>query len=228
MRRPKRILLALLAVARRASSTSGSQRCARFPACERRKAAARATDASAADGALDAARPPPPLRRPRRLGRRRSSSRAWRRRELSDLLTNRFTLPGTDSQRAEQILQDHFGQRSTGSFTLVVESDGARAAALVPRGAGGGRARRRELPTGRLVSRACRSRDAVVAAQIVSELEPADSKGQHRRHARGRRDDPGRDASTSRGRPRSSTTSTPSSPRTSRRASSPRGPDRAR
>ncbi len=44
--------------------------------------------------------------------------------KLSDLLTNRFTLPGTDSQRAERILQDRFGQRSTGSFTLVIESDG--------------------------------------------------------------------------------------------------------
>jgi hypothetical protein len=38
---------------------------------------------------------------------------------LSALLTNRFTLPGTDTERAEQILQNHFGQRSTGSFTLV-------------------------------------------------------------------------------------------------------------
>ena len=46
---------------------------------------------------------------------------------LADLLTNRFTLPGTDSQRAEQVLRDHFGQRSTGSFTLVVQSDGAPA-----------------------------------------------------------------------------------------------------
>ena len=50
---------------------------------------------------------------------------------LADLLTNRFTLPGTDSERAEQILQQHFGQRSTGSFTLVVKSDG-NARVLVP------------------------------------------------------------------------------------------------
>ena len=52
--------------------------------------------------------------------------------KLSDLLTNRFTLPGTDSQRAEQILQDHFGQRSTGSFTLVIESEDGSAVSLVP------------------------------------------------------------------------------------------------
>ena len=48
---------------------------------------------------------------------------------LSDLLTNRFTLPGTDTHRAEVILEDHFGQRSTGSFTIVATGD---AAALVP------------------------------------------------------------------------------------------------
>ena len=35
---------------------------------------------------------------------------------LSDLLTNRFVLPGTDTHRAEVILEEHFGQRSTGSF----------------------------------------------------------------------------------------------------------------
>ena len=61
---------------------------------------------------------------------------------LADLLTNRFTLPGTDSQRAERILQDRFGQRSTGSFTLVIESDGGATASLLPRGAHGGGAGR--------------------------------------------------------------------------------------
>jgi len=95
---------------------------------------------------------------------------------LSDLLTNRFTLPGTDSQRAERILQDHFGQRSTGSFTLVVESDGAGAAALVPQARAAAVRATEELPTGRLVSVVPLS-DSVVAAQIVSELEPADAKG---------------------------------------------------
>src|SRR4029453_19102005 len=51
---------------------------------------------------------------------------------LADLLTNRFTLPGTDTYRAEQILREDFGQRSTGSFTVVVASEG-RARVLVPR-----------------------------------------------------------------------------------------------
>ena len=39
---------------------------------------------------------------------------------LADLLTNRFSLPGTDTHRAEQILEDQFGQKTTGSFTIVV------------------------------------------------------------------------------------------------------------
>ena len=58
---------------------------------------------------------------------------------LPDLLTNRFTLPNTDTARAEDLLEQHFGQKSTGSFTLVVESEG-RARELVAacgRGASG-------------------------------------------------------------------------------------------
>lgn len=51
--------------------------------------------------------------------------------QLADLLTNRFTLPGTDTRRAEVILEEHFGQRSTGSFTVVVEANG-NAERLVP------------------------------------------------------------------------------------------------
>jgi RND superfamily putative drug exporter len=94
---------------------------------------------------------------------------------LADLLTNRFTLPGTDSERAEEILQDQFGQRSTGSFTVVVKSDG-NARALVPRVRAAAQRAADELPTGRLVAVTPLTGD-VVSAQIVSELEPADSKG---------------------------------------------------
>ena len=94
---------------------------------------------------------------------------------LSGLLTNRFALPGTDTARAETILRDHFGQRSTGSFTVVVESDG-RARALVPTVRRAAERAADRLPTGRLVSVAPLTKD-VVAAQIVSQLDPADSKG---------------------------------------------------
>ncbi|HET6623241.1 MAG TPA: MMPL family transporter [Gaiellaceae bacterium] len=94
---------------------------------------------------------------------------------LSDLLTNRFTLPGTDTHRAEVILEDHFGQRSTGSFTIVAASDGD-AVALVPEVRRAAARADALLPTGRLVSVSAATEDVVVA-QIVSRLEPADSKG---------------------------------------------------
>jgi putative drug exporter of the RND superfamily len=94
---------------------------------------------------------------------------------LSDLLTNRFTLPGTDTDRAETILKDHFGQRSTGSFTLVVRSEG-RARALAPQVRAAAERAAKELPTSRVAAVVPASRDVVVAS-IVSDLEPADAKG---------------------------------------------------
>ncbi|MGE5691592.1 MAG: MMPL family transporter [Pseudomonadota bacterium] len=94
---------------------------------------------------------------------------------LGSLLTNRFTLPNTDTARAEAILRAHFGQRSTGSFTIVVRAPG-RAEALVPQARAAAARASRRLPTSRVVSVAPVSRD-VVAASLVSELEPADAKG---------------------------------------------------
>jgi RND superfamily putative drug exporter len=94
---------------------------------------------------------------------------------LADLLTNRFTLPGTDTRRAELILEDHFDQKSTGSFTIVVETDGD-ARALVPDLRRAAARAADELPTARLVAVAPVT-EHVLTAQIVSELEPADSKG---------------------------------------------------
>src|SRR6185436_11430859 len=51
---------------------------------------------------------------------------------LSDLLTNRFTLPGTDTARADTILEDHFGQKTVGSFTVVVKGEPGSAERLLP------------------------------------------------------------------------------------------------
>jgi putative drug exporter of the RND superfamily len=94
---------------------------------------------------------------------------------LSDLLTNRFTLPGTDTEKAENILKDHFGQRSTGSFTLVVRADG-RTREPVPQVQAAAERASRELPTSHVASVAPAT-DDVVVANIVSDLEPADAKG---------------------------------------------------
>src|SRR5256885_17252821 len=38
---------------------------------------------------------------------------------LPGLLSNTFTVPGTDSERARTILQQHFGDRSDGEFLVV-------------------------------------------------------------------------------------------------------------
>src|SRR5918911_2882832 len=61
---------------------------------------------------------------------------------LTDLLSNTFTVPGTDSERARTILQDHFGDRSDGEFLVIFKGGSpaqlqptlARAAKVVPGG----------------------------------------------------------------------------------------------
>src|SRR3954471_15663357 len=66
--------------------------------------------------------------------------------KLSGLLSNTFTVPGTDSERARTILQEHFGDRSDGEFLVVFRvRPGAQTqqlAAALQRGA-------RVVPSGR-------------------------------------------------------------------------------
>jgi uncharacterized membrane protein YdfJ with MMPL/SSD domain len=94
---------------------------------------------------------------------------------LSDLLTNRFTLPGTDTQRAEEILDQQFGQKSTGSFSLVLQGKPGSARRLtLPLEQAADRAAD-AIPTGRVASIEPVSA-SVLTAQIVSDLEPADAK----------------------------------------------------
>ncbi|HEX2287119.1 MAG TPA: MMPL family transporter, partial [Gaiellaceae bacterium] len=95
---------------------------------------------------------------------------------LSDLLTNRFVLPGAESEKAGQILEQHFGQKPEGSFSLVVQGRPGTAQTLIaPTRAAAARAAE-ELPTGKLVEVRPVSGD-VVSASIASELQPADAKG---------------------------------------------------
>jgi uncharacterized membrane protein YdfJ with MMPL/SSD domain len=95
---------------------------------------------------------------------------------LSDLLTNRFVLPGAESERAGDLLERHFGQKPEGAFTVVVRGEPGSAQKLV--GATDAAARRAAaaLPTGTAVGAEPAS-DRVVTARIVSELQPADAKG---------------------------------------------------
>src|SRR5919197_2735530 len=72
----------------------------------------------------------------------------WSSSRLSALLSNTFTVPGTDSERARTILQDHFGDRSDGSFLLVFRVPDSRHPALRMRLQRSVDAAVRKLPTG--------------------------------------------------------------------------------
>ena len=96
---------------------------------------------------------------------------------LSDLLTNRFVLPGSESDKARNVLQDHFGQKPEGSFSIVVKTHGGRRAGASSRRSQAAAVRAaKALPTGKVASVTAVSGD-VVTATIVSSLDPADAKG---------------------------------------------------
>ena len=71
---------------------------------------------------------------------------------LSDLLTNRFTLPGTDTARVDRILEQEFGQKTTGAFTLVARGEPGSAERLVPAVQAAAERAAAELPTAKLVA----------------------------------------------------------------------------
>jgi uncharacterized membrane protein YdfJ with MMPL/SSD domain len=95
---------------------------------------------------------------------------------LSDLLTNRFVLPGAESEKAGEILEENFGQKPEGAFSIVVQGRPDSAQTLIePTRAAATRAAG-ELPTGAVADVRAVS-DSVVTARIASELQPADAKG---------------------------------------------------
>jgi putative drug exporter of the RND superfamily len=96
---------------------------------------------------------------------------------LSDLLTNRFSLPGTDTAKVDDVLEREYGQKSTGSFFLVAEArEPGGAERLVPEVQAAAERASAELPTSEIAAVQAVS-DRVVTATIVSNLEPADAKG---------------------------------------------------
>jgi RND superfamily putative drug exporter len=95
---------------------------------------------------------------------------------LNDLLTNRFVLPGAESEKAGKVLEQHFGQKPEGSFSVVVRgTPGAAESLIEPTRQAASRAAA-ALKTGKLEDVRMAS-DAVVTARIVSQLQPADAKG---------------------------------------------------
>jgi putative drug exporter of the RND superfamily len=102
---------------------------------------------------------------------------AWTMSGLSKLLTNRFSIPGSDTARAEQVLQKDYGRRSDGSFQIVVRAKGGEtASALEPTVKEAADRAVKVVPTGKLVA-VQRVSGSTLEAIIVSNLEPADAKG---------------------------------------------------
>ncbi|HSC74047.1 MAG TPA: MMPL family transporter [Gaiellaceae bacterium] len=112
--------------------------------------------------------------------------------KLPALLSNTFTVPGSDSERARTILQDHFGDRSDGEFLVIYK---------VRNGTPGTRLKlersirraARAVPTGQ----ATPLREAtggVVYGSILSTLNLADAKGHTDDIRRALRAPPGVDA----------------------------------
>ena len=100
----------------------------------------------------------------------------WAASGLSRLLTNRFSIPGSETAKAEKILHDQFGQRSDGAFQLVFRVDpGTDVRAALPSLEAAGERAAEALPTGRFVSAQPNSPD-VASAFVTSNLQPADAK----------------------------------------------------
>ena len=95
---------------------------------------------------------------------------------LSSLLSNEFSVPGTDSEQARTILEHHFGDRSDGAFTVVFRlRDGVDRRAYVRLQSTLDRAAR-EVPGGtarRLIPASRR----IVYGDVVSTLPIAKAKG---------------------------------------------------
>ncbi|HWH55799.1 MAG TPA: MMPL family transporter [Gaiellaceae bacterium] len=95
---------------------------------------------------------------------------------LSALLSNTFTVPGTESERARTILERHYGDRSDGVFTVVYRVRDARDATLRARLQAATNRAADDVPTGR--ARALiPAGDHVLYGDIVSTLKLADAKG---------------------------------------------------
>ncbi len=94
---------------------------------------------------------------------------------LQDLFTQQQSLPGTDVQRAEDVLEDSFAQKSGGSFTLVARDNDRRAVDIVPPVTQAAERAAAALPTGKVASVRPVSSN-VVAADIVSKLDPLKAK----------------------------------------------------
>ena len=95
---------------------------------------------------------------------------------LNSLLSNVFSVPGTDSERVRTILQDHFGDRSDGSYTVVFQVRDSSNPALLARLQQRVDSAAHAVPTAR--GTALRPGGPhLVYGDVVSTLRLADAKG---------------------------------------------------
>jgi uncharacterized membrane protein YdfJ with MMPL/SSD domain len=94
---------------------------------------------------------------------------------LSPLLSNTFTVPGTDSERARTILQDHFGDRSDGEFLVIYKA--RRTGAAVRRELTESIARGATAVPGARATALRAAPGGVVYGSILSRLNLARAKG---------------------------------------------------
>jgi uncharacterized membrane protein YdfJ with MMPL/SSD domain len=94
--------------------------------------------------------------------------------KLTPLLQNTFTVPGTDSERAREILQKHFGDRSDGEFLVVytIENGTAGVTLRIERSL---RQAAKAVPTGQPTALRY-ERDSVVYGSILTTLNLAKAK----------------------------------------------------
>src|SRR6476619_5711296 len=112
--------------------------------------------------------------------------------KLSPLLSNTFTVPGTDSERARTILQDHFGDRSDGEFLVIYKLRNGSAGARLKLERSIRRAAQ-VVPSGRATGLRA-ARGGVVYGSILTRLNLADAKGHTDDIRRALRPPPGVDA----------------------------------
>ena len=92
---------------------------------------------------------------------------------LGKLLTNRFSVPGSDAEKGLNVLRSQFGERGDGSFTLVVQSTGATLRPAVAEAAAGRAAI--QLPGGK-PGLPRPAGPGVLYVQIQTPLQAADAK----------------------------------------------------
>jgi uncharacterized membrane protein YdfJ with MMPL/SSD domain len=112
--------------------------------------------------------------------------------KLPALLSNTFTVPGSDSERARTILQEHFGDRSDGEFLIIykVRNGTAGVRLKLERSI---RDASKAVPTGQATPLR-EARGGVVYGSILSTLNLADAKGHTDDIRRALRPPPGVDA----------------------------------